>query len=138
MPRYDTPLIGPGDRPGSLNAAEHAAVYDVARITALLSDSARRGRAISYSEALGLLGLRFSRPKMRALCATLLTIDARCIAGGTPPLAVLVVRESDGLPGQGWWVDRADHGGAWVGPAARAYVDRHQGAAFAYWQSRPG
>ena len=50
---------------------------------------------------------------MRQLCKTLGAVDEEAAARGEPELAVLVVRQSDGLPGQGWWV--AGGGvGAWL------------------------
>ncbi len=116
---------------------ETAAVHDVHRITAILRTIASEGRAVSYAELLLALGLRFTRPKMRALCKTLDHIDCDAQARGEPELAVLVVRESDGLPGQGWWVGRAHtcgYAGPWTGAAARAFVDAKQAEAFAYWQ----
>ena len=60
--------------------------------------------ALSYAELLERLGYHFSRPKMRALCAVLGDVDREAEARGEPELAVLVVRQSDGIPGQGWWV----------------------------------
>jgi len=116
-------------------------IADPARVRALLIDAARAGTPVSYSCLLAALGHRFTRPKMRALCRTLDAIDAAGAARGEPELAVLVVRESDGLPGQGWWTGgRAwllDHDGPWEGPAARALVARLQRAAFDHWQA-PG
>ena len=113
------------------------ALHDVARIARLLQDAARDGRAVSYSELLMMLGFRFTRPKMRALCKTLDAVDREAALRGEPPLAPLVVRESDRLPGQGWWVSRSDYTGPWDGAAARAYVAEQQQKAFDYWQSRP-
>ena len=57
---------------------------------------------------------------------------------GEPELAVLVVRQSDGLPGQGWWVGGAKkHGytGLWEGPkAAKLIRAKFQArAASMYW-----
>lgn len=118
---------------------EPGRIADPATVKALLVAAARERRAVSYSELLGDLGYRFTRPKMRALCKTLDAIDQAGAAAGEPELAVLVVRESDGLPGQGWWVARADplgHDGDWAGPAARALVRALQGAAFDYWSDR--
>ena len=116
-----------------------AALADAERIRALLVAAARAGEAVSYSGLLGRLGLRFTRPKMRALCKTLDHIDRLGVAQSEPGLAVLVVRESDGLPGQGWWTGgRAlalSYDGDWTGPAARALVRKEQQAAFAYWQA---
>jgi hypothetical protein len=110
---------------------------DVAHIAALLQLAAREGRAFSYSEMLMTLGFRFTRPKMRALCKTLDAIDREAKARGEPALAPLVVRESDRLPGQGWWTGRTDYQGAWEGAEARAFVAQQQQRAFDYWQQRP-
>jgi hypothetical protein len=116
------------------------AIADIARVRGLLIDAARRSEAISYSAILAELGHRFTRPKMRALCKTLDVIDEAGRASGEPELAVLVVRESDGLPGQGWWVGGAaflrDYDGPWEGTKARAFVDSLQREAFAYWADR--
>ncbi len=112
------------------------ALYDVPRITAILHAVAAEGRWISYSEMLMALGFQFTRPKMRVLCKTLDHVDALAATRGEPELAVLVVRESDGLPGQGWWTGRRDYAGLWTGPEARAFVDAVQARAFAYWKSK--
>ena len=123
-------ISDPGEAPTS-------AIADIARIRALLIAAARRREAMSYSELLILLGHRFTRPKMRALCRTLDAIDALGAEAGEPDLAVLVVREADGLPGQGWWTGgrprREGYEGAWTGPEASAFVRRLQARAFAYW-----
>lgn len=108
----------------------------------LLVAAARDGRSVTYSELLADLGTRFTRPKMRALCRTLDRIDQAGAAAGEPDLAVLVVRESDGLPGQGWWAGgRAfamGHDGDWTGAAARALVGELQRVAFDWWRGRRG
>ena len=106
---------------------------DPADLTLLLHVAARAGATLTYAEALNALGFAFSRPKMRALCAALDDVDAAERGAGRPGLACLVVRQSDRLPGQGWWVGRRDHDGPFTGPLARAYLDRHQAAAFARW-----
>jgi hypothetical protein len=114
-------------------------VFVIAEVRDLLVAAAREGRAVSYAEALGCLGYRFTRPKMRALCKALDAVDQAGAAAGEPELAVLVVRESDGLPGQGWWVGSAlryGHEGAWTGPEAQALVRELQGQAFDYWRER--
>lgn len=103
--------------------------------------AARAGHALTYSELLARLGLPFSRPKMRALCATLTRVDELAQGAGEPELAVLVVRQSDGLPGQGWWTgswEKHRFTGDWTGPDARRLIDRLQAEAFAYWQARRG
>jgi hypothetical protein len=111
-------------------------LFDTDHVEALLQASAAAGQALTYTEALNALGHPFSRPRMRALCAVLDEADRRAAAAGQPELAVLVVRASDGLPGQGWWVGRSDHQGPWEGPHARAHVDKLQRSAFAYWSAR--
>jgi hypothetical protein len=135
---------------------------DPAEIRAHLLAAAADGRAITYADLLERLGYRFSRPKMRALCAMLGEIDSEAAEHGEPELAVLVVRQSDGLPGQGWWVARArrapgttadcwgqsapEQGGArergyagpWEGPEARRFIAGVQAETFAFWKSRSG
>ncbi len=115
-------------------SAEAHDLGDVVRVRSLLIEAAREGRALSYSELLGKLGHRFTRPRMRAVCRTLDAIDRAGALAGEPGLAVLVVREGDRLPGQGWWIGR--DASAWTGPIARAYVDSLQGAAFDHWAAR--
>lgn len=114
-----------------------SALHDVARIKSMLESAASEGRAMSYSELLLELGLRFTRPKMRAVCKTLDEVDRRSAAEGAPELAVLVVREGDGLPGQGWWTERTDYQGAWTGVDAQAFIAKLQAGVFAYWRNRP-
>lgn len=111
-------------------------LFDVGEVEALMRGAARSGVALSYSDALGALGFAFSRPKMRALCAVLDRVDERAVAFGEPELAVLVVRASDGLPGQGWWVGRRDWDGLWQGPEAQRFVAEVQGRAFDYWRGK--
>ena len=113
------------------------ALADVGHIAGLLQQAAREGRTFSYSEMLMTLGFRFTRPKMRALCKTLDAVDREAALRGEPPLAALVVRESDRLPGQGWWVSRGEYKGAWEGAEARAYVAEQQQRAFDYWKRQP-
>ena len=108
-------------------------LFDVDHIEAMLQAAARAGEPMSYAEVLLTIGYRFTRPKMRALCKVLGEVDRRAAARGEPELAVLVVRESDRLPGQGWWVGRDDYEGEWTGANARAFVTQIQRQAFAYW-----
>ena len=115
---------------------EAGLLADPREVRAILIASAKAGQAISYSEILGLLGHDFTRPKMRALCKVLGTVDDESAERGEPGLAVLVVRQSDGLPGQGWWIEGAKkHGftGLWEGPKAAKLIRKLQGQAFDYW-----
>ena len=112
---------------------------DPAEVRSILIASAKAGQPISYSELLGLLGHDFSRPKMRALCKVLSFIDEEAAERGEPELAVLVVRQSDGLPGQGWWIGGAKkygYTGIWEGPKAAKLIRKVQGLAFEHWAGR--
>jgi hypothetical protein len=119
-----------------------AALADPAEVRLHLVAAARAGTALTYAELLERLGYGFSRPKMRALCALLGTVDEEAEARGEPELAVLVVRQSDGIPGQGWWVAggaRArGYEGPWEGAAAKRFIAVVQAETFAFWQSRSG
>jgi hypothetical protein len=113
-----------------------AALGDWREIRAHLIAAAAAGHALSYSELLEHLGYGFSRPKMRALCKTLAVVDRDAAARGEPELAVLVVRQSDGLPGQGWWIEGArQHGyaGPWDGPKASRFIRLLQQKTFDHW-----
>jgi hypothetical protein len=118
-----------------------AALAEPEEVRLHLVAAARAGTSLSYGELLERLGYGFSRPKMRALCAILGKVDEDGSIRGEPELAVLVVRQSDGLPGQGWWVGAArayGYRGSWDGPEARRFVERVQRETFAYWKSRSG
>ncbi len=111
-------------------------ISDQNAVRGLLIEAASVRRVVSYSELLMELGHRFTRPKMRALCCTLEAIDEASREGGEPELAALVVRESDRLPGQGWWVGkvyRLGYEGPWTGKEALAFVQGRQELAFDYW-----
>jgi hypothetical protein len=114
---------------------------DPSEVRAILVASAQSGQAISYAEVLELLSHHFSRPKMRQLCKVLSFVDDEAEARGEPELAVLVVRQSDGLPGQGWWIGAAKkHGytGLWEGPKAAELIRKVQRQAFEFWAGREG
>jgi hypothetical protein len=113
-----------------------AALAEPEEVRAHLIAAAAAGKSITYSELLERLGYPFSRPRMRQLCVLLGEVDALGAARGEPELAVLVVRQSDRLPGQGWWIGAArDHGyaGPWERHEARRFVDARQQAAFRFW-----
>lgn len=109
---------------------------DPEEVRAHLIGAAAAGAPLTYSELLERLGFPFSRPRMRQLCVLLGEVDSIGAARGEPELAVLVVRQSDGLPGQGWWVSAArqyDYRGPWEGPEAKRFVAGLQQASFAFW-----
>ncbi len=116
-------------------------LHDPDEVRAHLVAAAAAGHALTYSELLEHLGYGFSRPKMRQLCKTLGAVDEMAAARGEPEFAVLVVRQSDGLPGQGWWVagGGSAHGyaGPWEGPKAARFIMKLQQKTFDYWKSSP-
>ena len=119
-----------------------AGLADPEEVRLHLVAAASAGTAVSYAELLERLGYSFSRPKMRALCKILGAVDEAAALRGEPELAVLVVRQSDGLPGQGWWIAGGarsrGYEGPWEGPEARRFIDRVQAESFAFWKSRSG
>ena len=56
--------------------------FDIGHLEHLLQAAAAEGRRVSYSELLLAIGQRFTRPRMRALCAVLDEIDNRAAAAG--------------------------------------------------------
>jgi hypothetical protein len=114
-------------------------MFDPGEVRDILISAARQRTALTYAELLGLLGHAFTRPLMRQLCKVLDRIDEDGRVAGEPGLAVLVVRQSDGLPGQGWFVARTgvhdDLPLEWEGPEARAYTQARQAEAFDYWEA---
>ena len=118
-----------------------AALADPEEVRAHLIGAAAAATPVTYSEMLERLGYPFSRPRMRQLCALLGEVDSIGAALGEPELAVLVVRQSDGLPGQGWWIgvnERYGYKGPWEGPQARRFISGLQAQSFAFWASRAG
>jgi hypothetical protein len=111
-------------------------------VRAHLVAAAQAGVGFTYAELLERLGYVFSRPKMRQLCAILSAVDEEAEARGEPELAVLVVRQSDGIPGQGWWVSGGarsrGYEGPSEGPEAARFIRSIQEQTFAFWKSQTG
>lgn len=111
------------------------ALFPIDELEALLILKAKAGADISYGEVFAWFGLPFQRFQVGQLCAALGEVDRLQRGLGRPDLAVLVVRQSDRIPGQGWWITKAH--GAWEGPIegpeARRHVDSIKRRAFAYW-----
>jgi hypothetical protein len=115
-------------------------MFDPIEVRGLLIEAARTRQTFTYGALLTMLGHTFTRPLMRQLCKVLDRIDEDGRAAGEPGLAVLVVRQSDGLPGQGWFVSRTgvydDLPLEWEGTEARRYTEARQADAFDYWSKR--
>ena len=116
-----------------------AGLVDVDRLEALLIEAARARRSLTYAEVLGQFGLRITPRRVYALCRDLSAVCARNRARGEPELAVLVVRKSDRLPGEGFfhslWRDGTYDGPA-TGPVAAAFIRRETERVFAHWAGR--
>ncbi len=124
----------PDDRASSRRP--RAGLVDVDRLEALLIEAARGRRSLTYAEVLAHFGIRITPRRVYGLCRDLGTVSERNLARGEPELAVLVVRKSDRLPGDGFfhgaWLDGSYDGPA-TGPRARAYIDALSAAVFAFW-----
>jgi hypothetical protein len=107
-------------------------VLDADALERILVQSAREGRTVSYRQLLAMAGRRVGPNNVRALMRVLAEVCRRSEARGEPDLACLVVRERDGLPGEGYFAAEAETGGALEG-SRRARVARAQEAAFAFW-----
>lgn len=117
-------------------ATERSGFLDVDRLEALLIEAARAGRTLTYAEVLAHFGRRVAPRLVYALCRDLGEVCARNRARGEPELAVLVVRKSDGLPGEGFfrsaWRD-GEYDGPPTGPSARGFIREQQDKVFAHW-----
>jgi hypothetical protein len=114
------------------------ALFPVDELEALLILKAKAGTAISYGEVFHWFGHPFQRFLVGQLCAALDEVDRLQRGRGRPELASLVVRQSDGIPGQGWWLSKGhdEWHGPIVGREAAAFVRRHQQRAFDHWETR--
>ena len=94
---------------------------------------------IAAARALAHFGIRITPRRVYALCRDLGAVCERNRARGEPELAVLVVRKSDRLPGEGFfhslWRDGAYDGPA-TGPVAAAFIRRGTERWFAPWAGR--
>lgn len=115
-------------------------MVDVDELERLLIAAARARRSLTYAEVLAHFGIRITPRRVFALCRDLGAVCERNRARGEPELAVLVVRKSDRLPGDGFfhslWRDGAYDGPA-TGPVAAAFIRRETERVFVHW-ARPG
>lgn len=108
------------------------------RLEALLIEAAASGRTLTYGEVLAHFGKRTAPRLVYALCRELGEVYRRTEARGEPDLCALVVRKSDGLPGEGFFRSAAEAGvyeGPPTGPAARQYLREAQDRVFTYYAS---
>ena len=111
-------------------------MVDIDALEQLLIEAARDRRTLAYSEVLSHFGKRVTPIRVYALCRDLGVVSERNRARREPELAVLVVRKTDQLPGEGFfhsaWKDGSYDGPA-TGPQARAYIDGLTATVFDYF-----
>jgi hypothetical protein len=108
-------------------------VVDLDRLERALIRAAAERRPLTYGQLLAFFERRVTRITVSALCRDLGRVDERRSGEGWPDLACLVVRKSDGLPGEGYFDAlrrEKTYAGPSVGPAAEAFVRARQERAF--------
>ena len=110
-------------------------MVDLDRLERILIQSARERRPVTYGQLLAMFERKVTRITVSALCRDLGRVEERRAGEGWPDLACLVVRKSDGLPGEGYFDSlRREHAyaGPSVGEAAAAFIRARQERAFAW------
>ena len=107
-------------------------MVDLDRLERVLVEAARDGRPVTYGRLLAYFERRVTRITVGALCRDLARVERRREGQGWPDLACLVVRRSDGLPGEGYFASLRAEGaydGPVEGPAAEAVIRERQARA---------
>ena len=110
-------------------------MVDLDRLERVLIQAALEQRPVNYGQLLAFFGWKVTQITVGALCRDLGRIDQRRAEEGWPDLACLVVRKSDGLPGEGYFTsvrDAGDYAGPSVGPPAVSFIRARQSRA-AQW-----
>ncbi len=110
-------------------------MVEIDALERLLIGAGSRGEPLTYGAILRHFGRRVTPITVAALCRDLGEVCRRVAARGGPELACLVVRKSDGLPGEGYFAALRAEGlydGPAEGPAARRALRARQRAAFAW------
>jgi hypothetical protein len=119
----------------------HRPFVDIDRLERVLLDAARSGRTVTYGQVLRYFDKGVGRGTVALLCRDLGLVCARNRARGEPELAVLVVRKTDGLPGDGFMASEAAAGrwrGPLGGPEAAAHMRRLQAEVLAHFARGEG
>lgn len=115
-------------------------MVDIEQLERVLVQAARERRPVSYGLLLQYFGRKVTPVMVRALCRDLGKVEVRRQNLGLPELACLVVRKSDGLPGDGYFLSHGRDGnytGPTSGPAAEAFLRAQQARAFAWAAQQP-
>jgi hypothetical protein len=114
-------------------------MVDIDELERLLILAARERRTLAYSDVLTHFGKRTTPIRVFALCRDLGEVSERNRQRREPELAVLVVRKTDRLPGEGFfhgpWKD-GTYDGPSTGPRAEAYIKGLTEAVFAHWDGQ--
>ena len=115
-------------------------MVDVDELERLLIQAASERRTLAYSDVLHHFGKRTTPIRVFALCRDLGEVSERNRSRGEPELAVLVVRKTDRLPGEGFfrgaWKD-GDYDGPATGPKAEQFIEELTARVFDYWDQSP-
>jgi hypothetical protein len=107
-------------------------LVDLDRLERVLIQAALERRPLTYGQLLAYFGWKVTRITVSALCRDLGKLKERRAPEGRPELACLVVRRSDGLPGEGYFASLRREGayaGPSVGPTAEAFLRARQARA---------
>jgi len=114
-------------------------VVDLDRLERVLIQAALETRPVTYGQVLGYFGWKVTRVTVGALCRDLGKIELRRRDERWPDLACLVVRKSDGLPGEGYFASlraEGNYDGPSTGPAALTLVKARQARAHVWAKDR--
>jgi hypothetical protein len=116
-------------------------IVDVDELERLLIRMAQEQRTTTYADVLAHFGKTIAPRRAYALSRDLGEVCRRNRERGEPELAVLVVRKSDGLPGEGFFRS-AWRDGSYDGPAegfeAKNFIRAEQDKVFSFFAARPG
>ncbi|MGH1482615.1 MAG: ribose-phosphate pyrophosphokinase [Geminicoccales bacterium] len=115
-------------------------MVDIDDLERLLINAATEKRTLAYGDVLRHFDKRTTPIRVYALCRDLGKVSDRNRERGEPELAVLVVRKSDRLPGEGFFHGPWEEGhydGPATGPRAVAYIEGLTQSVFDYWDTGP-
>lgn len=114
-------------------------MVDLERLERVLIEAAREQRPVTYGQLLRYFERKVTRITVGALCRDLGHVCRRVEERGGPDLAVLVVRKSDGLPGEGYFSALRQEGsydGPSTGPLAARTIAHRQAEVFSYYAEK--
>lgn len=111
-------------------------MVNVDELERLLIQAASERRTLAYSDVLSHFGKRTTPIRVFALCRDLGEVSERNRLRCEPELAVLVVRKTDRLPGEGFfhgaWKS-GEYDGPATGPRAKEFIEELTAGVFDYW-----